>query len=310
MTAESRSDDIFGREGLVRRDEDQFLPVRLAKWFAMLARRKPLGFVGLSVLALLGLTAVAAPWTAPFHFEEVDFTRRLEGPSGDHWFGTDELGRDLFSRIIYGSRLSLGISFAAVILAKSSATIVGVVSGYYGGWFDKLFQRIVDVWIALPGLIILITLIGILGPSATTMVVVVGLTNAPASSRLIRSVVVSVKEEPYVEAGRAIGLRNSQIMLRYILPNITHIIIYSSTVTLGSVILTVAALGFLGYGIPPPHPDLGAMLSGPGLTYMRRMPWMAIWPGVVITVIVFSFNVFGDALRDVLDPRLRGSGRI
>jgi peptide/nickel transport system permease protein len=172
---------------------------------------------------------------------------------------------------------------------------------------DKISQRFVDIWLALPTLIILITLFGALGISITTMIIVIGLANAPGSSRLIRSVVIGVREEPYVEAARSTGATDVRIMLRYILPNITHIIIYSSTVTLGSVILIVASLGFLGFGVPPPHPDLGAMLSGDGLTYMRRLPWLAIWPGLAITLIVFSFNVLGDALRDVLDPRLRGT---
>ena len=276
-------------------------------WLLRLARRKPMGFFGLVVLVLIGLAAALAPYITPYHFATPDFSARLQGPSATHWFGTDNLGRDLFSRVIYAARVSLGISAGAVVLAKVLATSVALFTGYYGGWIDKVGQRFVDIWIALPRLIILVTLIGLLGPSPLSLLLLVGLTNAPSSARLIRSVVVSVREEPYVEAARALGASDRRIIFQHILPNIMHIVIYSATVTLGAVILIITSLGFLGYGVPPPTPDLGAMLSGTGLTFMRRNPWMALWPGLVITLVVFAFNVLGDALRDVLDPRMRGS---
>ncbi len=271
------------------------------------ARHKPLGFAGLVFLAVIGFGAVFAPLLTSYGYADTDFSARLNGPSAEHYFGTDNLGRDLFSRVLYGARVSLGISFAAVLLAKVIATTVALFTGYYGGWVDKVGQRFVDLAIALPRLIILITLIGLMGPSVSTMIILVGLTNAPSSVRLIRSAVVSVREEPYIEAARALGATDRRIILQHLLPNIFHIVMFSATVTLGAVILIVASLGFLGYGVPPPQPDLGAMLSGTGLTYMRQNPWMAVWPGTVITLVVFAFNVLGDALRDVLDPRLRGS---
>jgi peptide/nickel transport system permease protein len=277
------------------------------RWLWRFARRKPLGFVGLAILAGSGLSAIFAGIVAPYGYADTDFLARLEGPSRTHLLGTDNLGRDLLSRVIYGTRVSFGISFAAVLLAKSLATLVAVISGYWGGWFDKLFQRLIDIWIALPLLIILITLIGVLGQGAGTLILVVGLGNAPGASRLVRSVVVQVREEPYILAAESLGASDARIMLRHVLPNIAHIVIFSATVTLGSVILIVASLGFLGYGVPPPQPDLGAMLSGDGLTFMRRHWIMAFWPGLAITLIVFAFNVLGDALRDVLDPRLRGA---
>lgn len=289
----------------LRRARDPFGAT--ARWLLMLARKKPLGFAGLMFLLLISFSALFAPVVAPYGYTDTDFDALLQPSSWSHLLGTDNLGRDLFSRMLYGARLSLGISAAAVLLSKSLATVMAVVSGYYGGWFDKIFQRLIDIWIALPLLIIVITLVGVLGASATTLVIVVGLSNAPTSSRLVRSVVVQVREEDYVLGAEALGASNLRIMLRHILPNIVHIVIFSSTVTLGSTILIVASLGFLGYGVPPPHPDLGAMLSGDGLTYMRQAPGMAIWPGVAITLTVFAFNVLGDALRDVLDPRLRGS---
>ena len=251
--------------------------------------------------------ALLAPVIAPYGFGEVDFTRRLEGPSQDHLMGTDNLGRDLLSRILYGSRVSLGISFAAVFLSKAAATTLALISGYYGGWIDKILQRFVDIWIGLPTLVILITIVGIVGPGLGGMVIIIAITITPNSSRLIRSVVLQIRSEMYIEAASSIGASDMRIMLRHILPNTAHIVIFSATVSLGAVILIVASLGFLGYGIPPPFPDLGGMLSGDGLTFMRRQPWLALWPGFVITVIVFGFNVFGDALRDVWDPKLRGA---
>jgi peptide/nickel transport system permease protein len=251
--------------------------------------------------------ALLAPVIAPYPYDEADFSARLQSPSSSHIFGTDNLGRDLFSRVLYATRVSMFVSFAAVFLAKSLAAILALVSGFYGGWLDKILQRIIDVWLAIPGLILLITLIGLVGPSVLSMILVIGVLNVPASSRLFRSVIIQVTSQPYLEAGRVIGASDARLIRLYVLPNIAYIIIYSATVSLGGIIIAIASLGFLGYGLPPPHPDLGGMLSGAGLQFMRRMPWMAIWPGLSITLIAFAFNVFGDAIRDVMDPRLRGS---
>jgi peptide/nickel transport system permease protein len=280
--------------------------IRVATWSYKTARRKPLGTTGLVILLVFIGGAAFAPMLATHHYAETDLANRLQGPSAAHWFGTDNLGRDLYSRILYGARVSLGIALLAVIWGKGLATAIAVVSGYYGGWLDKIVQRVVDVWIALPSLILIITIAGMVDISAIALGIIIGAANAPYSSRVIRSIVLSVREEPYVEAARSIGAKDYRIIFLYILPNITHLIIYTSTVALGSTILIVASLGFLGYGVPPPHPDLGAMLSGEGLSFMRRNPWMAAWPGLVITLAVFAFNVFGDALRDLFDPRLRG----
>ena len=274
---------------------------------ARLFRRKPLGMGGLVILLVIALSAVFAPVLTQYSFEVTDFTSRLQAPSAEHYFGTDNLGRDLFSRLLYGTRTSLGISALAVLLASSLAGASAVISGYYGGWIDKVSQRVFDVWLALPELIVLVTMLGVLGASPLTLLLVVGLANVPRTQRLIRSVVLSVRSEAYIEAAQSVGATDLRTMLQHILPNIMYILIYSATVTLGQVILTVASLGFLGYGIPPPAPDLGGMLSGGGLTFMLRQPWMAIMPGLTITLIVFSFNVFGDALRDILDPRMRSA---
>jgi peptide/nickel transport system permease protein len=271
------------------------------------AKNKPLGFAGLLILLVFGIGAGLAPLIAPYPVDQADFSARLQNPSAAHIFGTDNLGRDLFSRILYATRVSMFVSFASVLVAKTVATLVAVVSGYYGGWLDKILQRLVDVWLAIPGLILLITIMGLVGPSIGSMIVVLGILNAPGSSRLYRSVIVQVVGQPYIEAARVIGASDLRIIRYYILPNIAFIIMYSATVALGGIIIAIASLGFLGYGLPPPQPDLGSMLSGAGLQFMRRMPWLAVWPGLTITLIAFAFNVFGDAIRDVLDPRLRGS---
>jgi len=270
------------------------------------ATRKPLGFFGLLVLIMMFVVAIGAPVIAPYPYELANFRATLQGPSSDYWLGTDHLGRDLLSRVIYGTRVSLIVSLAAVFLAQTSASIVAIVSGYYGGWIDRIIQRFVDIWIALPTLVILVTMVAIIGPGIGSMILIVGITVAPNYIRIVRSLVLQVKEEPYVEAALSLGQSPLKIMLRYVLPNVAHLIIYSATVALGAVILIITSLGFLGFGLPPPQPDLGAMLSGDGLTFMRRQSMLAIAPGVAITLIVFSFNVFGDALRDALDPRLRG----
>lgn len=276
------------------------------RFLVRFAKSKPLGFGGFVLLIVFGGAALFAPIIAPYSYDEADFLARLEPPSSSHIFGTDNLGRDLFSRVLYGMQISMSIAFGAVLLSKSIATLIALVSGFYGGWFDKITQRFVDIWLSIPTLILLISLLGVIGPGFWSMLLAIGLITVPGSSRLIRSVVIMVREETYVEAARSIGLSDFRIIVRYVLPNIMHIVIYSATVTLGAVIILAASIGFLGYGVPPPRPDLGGMLSGAGLQFMRRSPWLAVWPGVAITLIVFSFNVFGDALRDLLDPRLRG----
>jgi peptide/nickel transport system permease protein len=282
-------------------------PWRAASLAARLIRTKPLGFAGLLILVVFGASAALASVIAPFHYAETDFTARFERPNGEHFFGTDNLGRDLFSRVLYATQISMAVAFGAVALGKSIATLIALVSGYYGGWLDKIIQRVVDIWLAVPTLILVISMLGIVGPGFRSMLLVIAFVTVPASSRLIRSAVVGVRAETYVDAARAVGVGDLRILGRYILPNVLHIIVYSATVTLGAAIILAASLGFLGFGIPAPRPDLGGMLSGAGLQYMRRSPWLSIWPGVAITLIVFAFNVFGDALRDVLDPRLRRS---
>lgn len=268
------------------------------------ARRKPLGFAGLLVVVLAIVTALLAPQIAPYGYATQHFTARLQGPTTAHLLGTDNLGRDLFSRIVFGARVSIGVGFSAVFLAQAIAVLLAL-SGYYGGTFDTVLQRIVDIWLSFPGLILAVTMLAVIGAGVLPLILTTAVLTAAASSRLFRSAILAIRGNVYIEAARTIGATDLRILAHYVLPNIAPIMIWSATVTLSTVILLEASLGFLGYGVPPPAPEWGAMLSGAGQQFMRRAPGLAVWPGLAITLTVFSFNVLGDALRDVLDPRLR-----
>ena len=272
-----------------------------------LIRRKPLGACGALIILVMLLMAIFAESIAPFHYNETHVRDRLKPPSLPYLLGTDNLGRDIFSRIVYGARISMLVSLSAVSIGIILATLVGTLSGYFGGAFDILLQRAVDAWIAFPGLVVLLSIIAIVGTSIVNLTIVLGLLVAGGSSRIIRSATLSVREYTYIESARAVGASHGRILLRYILPNVMGPIIITATLLLGFIILVEAALSFLGFGIPPPHPSWGLMLNGSGRLYMLRAPWMALWPGVAVSLAVFGFNMLGDALRDVLDPQLRGS---
>jgi peptide/nickel transport system permease protein len=273
------------------------------------ARRKPLGALGAVVIALLLLTAGFADWIAPYSYDEQIRGARLRPPGRDFLFGTDNVSRDIFSRVVYGARVTVTVSFVTVFLANLMAAIVGITSGYFRGRYDIVVQRVVDAWQSFPFLVIILSLLAVLGPGMVNVIVSLSILAAAAASRVIRGATLAVVENPYVEAARAIGCGHVRIMLRHVLPNVTATIIVLATIGLGGIILAESALSFLGYGVPPPHPSWGSMLSGSGRTYMYLAPWMAIWPGVAISLVVFAFNMLGDALRDVLDPRIRGTGR-
>jgi peptide/nickel transport system permease protein len=272
-----------------------------------LVKEKPLGaFGGVIVVGLL-LCAAFAPWIAPYPYDETNVRQRLKPPSAQFYLGTDNLGRDLFSRIIYGARISVTVGFGAVTLGVLLATILGVVSGYVGGTFDVLVQRVVDAVMAFPFLVLLLSLMAVLGPGLLNVILVLAVPLSANNSRIIRSATLAAKEYQFVEAAQAVGASHLRMILRYILPNVMAPIIIIATIGLGFAILAEAALSFLGLGVPPPYPSWGEMLSGSGRSYMYQAPWMAIWPGVAISLAVFGFNMLGDALRDLLDPRLRGS---
>jgi peptide/nickel transport system permease protein len=274
-----------------------------------LIKEKPLGaFGGVIVLGLL-LCALLAPWIATHPYDQTNVRNRLKPPSSQFYFGTDNLGRDIFSRIVYGARVSVTVGFGAVSIGITLATIIGVGSGYFGGKADILVQRLVDAQVAIPGLLLLLNIMAVTGPGLLNIILALGIVSAAGSSRIIRSAALAVKENQFVEAARAVGASHLRIILCYILPNIMAPIIIITTVSLGFTILIESTLSFLGFGVPPPYPSWGEMLSGSGRSYMHKAPWMATWPGIAISLAVFGFNMLGDALRDLLDPRLRG-GRL
>lgn len=298
------------------------------------ARKKPLGFacgfvviffmiigdVVPEVVNKISRTAGISDYPMPYLADQIEQTtsvvypyglqnlrRRLEGPSSDHLLGTDPIGRDIFSRLLYGSRTAVVVAFGAVFIQQTSGALMGISSGYYGGWVDKLVYRLVDVLQALPGLIVLIVILGVFGSGLWQMVVVIGLTFGTTNSRIIRGQTYYIMSSPFIEAARVVGCSDKRIMMRYVLPNVFALIILGATLALGFIVLLEATLSFLGYGLPPPFPSWGQMLSLEGRQYMRTQPGLAIYPGIAIGILVFSFNLLGDALRDVLDPRLRGS---
>ena len=274
-----------------------------------LFRRKPLGAGGGVVLVMMLGLALFADRVAPYGYDDADVFVRLRSASASHWLGTDNLGRDLLSRLIYGARVSMAVGFGGVGLGLLGAGLVGLVSGYFGGRLDLGVQRVVDAFMCFPLLLVALTIMALLGPGLLNVILALGLVLAVRDSRVIRGAVLVTKEHLFVEAARALGARHQRIVLRHVLPNVFAPIIVLATVNLGAVILIEAALSFLGFGVPPPRPSWGGMLSSAGLVHMLRAPWLALWPGLALSLAVFAANMLGDALRDVLDPRLRGSAR-
>jgi peptide/nickel transport system permease protein len=269
-------------------------------------RSKPLGAFGAAIIVLLLVMAAGAQWIAPYPYDVGVAADRLQAPTLAHPFGTDANGRDLLSRIIWGARMSVTIGFGAVLLSTVVAVGVGVSSGYFGGWVDLLVQRLVDIWISFPALVLLVSLVAILGPGLWSTTLVLGVLLAPGTARVVRSAVLAMREQPYVESARCAGAGHARIVRSYILPNVSAAILVLATTQLGAAVLAESTLSFLGYGVPPPFPTWGAMLSGTGRAFMLQSPWLSIWPGLAISAAVFGFNMLGDALRDVFDPRLRG----
>jgi len=274
------------------------------------ARRKPLGAIGGGIVLALLVMAVFANQIAPYSYEQSIRGARMKPPSAQFWMGTDNISRDVWSRVVYGARISVTVGFATVALATLIATAIGVSSAYLGGAYDIVVQRVVDAWMSFPALVVILSLIAALGPGLLNLILALSILGAASASRVIRGAALSVIANPYVEAARALGAGHLRIVMRYVLPNVLATILILSTIGLGTVILAESGLSFLGFGIPPPYPSWGGMLSGSGRSFMYYAPWMAVFPGAAISLAVFGFNMLGDALRDVLDPRLRGgSGR-
>jgi peptide/nickel transport system permease protein len=278
-----------------------------AGFIRRLFRDKPLGAVGGVLMLIFLVVGTFAPLIAPYGYNDISPIERLKPPSWEHWFGTDNLGRDMLSRCLYGAQLSVIIGCAAAGLATVLSAVIGIVSGYFGGRFDLIVQRFVDAWQSFPDLIILIVVVSVIGPGMPQIIGTLGLLLGIAGSRIVRSAVIGVREHMYVHAAQSIGASWFRILWRHILPNVMPPIIVLFTTRVGTVILAESGLAFLGLGVPPPAPTWGAMLSGSGRLYMFQGPWLALAPGLCLTAVVYATNVFGDALRDLLDPRMRGA---
>ena len=272
-----------------------------------LVREKPLGTFGGAIVVILVLVGIFAPLIAPHGYNYQDATARLQAPSAKYLLGTDNLGRDLLSRIIFGARISMIVGVSVPAISTVLNLLIGGTSAYVGGKIDLMVQRFVDTVMCFPGLIVMLTVVAIVGPGMVQLVLLLGILGGlGGGNRVVRSVVVGIKENVYVEAAKSVGASNWRIMTKHILPNIMAILIVSFSMGMGGAILAESSLSFLGYGIPPPAPSWGGMLSGPARNYMLQAPWMAIWPGLALALVVYGMNMFGDGLRDVLDPRLRG----
>lgn len=277
------------------------------QFIGRLYREKPLGFLGGILVLVLTIAAIGAPVVATHSPTDLSGRERLEAPSASHFMGTDNLGRDIFSRVVYGARISMRVGLIAVIIATTISLSIGVLSGFFGGWIDMFFQRLVDAFIAFPGLIFILVVVAVLGNGINELTLTMGILLGVGNSRIIRSATLSVKAMPYVEAARCLGAANGRIITRHIVPNVIAPAITMATLGLGAAILLEASLSFLGLGVPPDQPTWGGMLSREGRPFMTEAPWLAIFPGLALSLAVFGFNMLGDALRDLLDPRLRGS---
>jgi peptide/nickel transport system permease protein len=267
--------------------------------------RHPLGAVGAAIMAIFVFAAVFADFLTRFDPVSTNPALSLAPPSFAHLFGSDFMGRDIYSRIIYGARISLAVGLGSAGLGCALGVALGLASGYIGGWVDLIIQRIVDIMQALPVLILALVMAAALGPALDNTIVAISIPLIPYSARVIRSNTLALREMPYVEAARAVGMSEFRIAVRHVLPNTLAPLIVLATAQLGSAILTESSLSFLGLGIPEPHPSWGRMLSESAAEYVRTAPWLVIFPGIAISLAVFGTNLLGDALRDILDPRLR-----
>jgi len=281
---------------------------RLRRWRAAaleFAVTKPLGAAGAALVIVMIFAAVFADGIAPYNPLATDYGAMLAGPSAQHWLGTDEFGRDLLTRINYGARTALLVGFSAAFIGSTLGLVIGVASAYFGGWIDLLIQRIVDVFISFPLIILALAVVAALGTGIDRVILAILIPMVPRAARICRSAALSIRELPYVDAARAAGFRDRRIILRHMVPNEVAPYLIVLTAFLGQAILLEASLSFLGLGVQEPTPAWGLMLHGGASQYAESAPWMAIYPGIAITLAVFGFNLFGDSLRDALDPRLK-----
>ncbi len=284
---------------------DAVRPRRSRKQRAMsIVRKNPLGVIGVVLVVVISMMALFASQITDYGPTQLAGVP-LQSPSSDHWFGTDDFGRDMFTRVIYGGRISITVGFLSVAIGLIVGTIIGLVSAYFGGWFDLITQRIVDALMAFPTLVLALAIVAALGTTQRNVIIAIAIAMFPNVARVARSVVLGIREELYVESARSIGISDIGIMARHILPNTVPPLIIVATAFFGGAIVTEAALSFVGLGTPPPQPSWGNMMSGPARTYITVAPWMAIFPGVALSLLVFGINLFGDSIRDILDPQLR-----
>ena len=279
-----------------------------AYFFVRLAKEKPLGTASGIIVLILILVAIFADILAPYPYDEIHLEDILQGSSAQYLLGTDYVGRDFLSRILYGARLSLTVGLAATALNVVVAVLVGGTSGFLGGKLDLAVQRFVDAWMAFPGLLLLLTIMSIAGRGLLQIILVLGIAGGIGGSRVLRGAVIDIRENDYFQAAESIGSSKWRTLIRHVLPNIAAPIIIIFSINIGGVIISEASLSFLGFGLPAKIPSWGGMLSREGRVYMEQAPWLALWPGLCLTITVYSLNMLGDAVRDLLDPRLRGGG--
>ena len=279
----------------------------LTEFFVRLVKEKPLGTVSGIIILILLFVAIFADVVAPYPYNEIHLLDILGGPSNKYLLGTDQLGRDSLSRLIQGARISLLVGLAVTTLDVAISTLIGGISGFLGGKLDLVVQRFVDAWTTFPGLLLLLTIISVVGQGLLQIIVVLGIAGGVGGSRLIRSAVIAIKESDYFLAAEAVGTTKWKVFVGHVVPNVMPIIIVAFSISIGGVILSLASLSFLGYGLPADIPDWGGMLSVEGRKYMEKAPRLALFPGLALSIAVYSFNMFGDAVRDLLDPRLRGA---
>lgn len=284
------------------RDKDEVVSPWKEAWRSF--RKNKLAIVGTFIVLFFIILAIFAPLIAPQGIDDKELVKRLQPPSSEHWFGTDDFGRDILSRIIYGARISLWVGFFAVLGSAIVGSLLGILAGYYGKWVDNIISRVFDILLAFPSILLALAVVAILGPSLQNALIAIAIINVPNFGRLIRSRVLSVKEEEYITAARAVGMKDRRILFSHILPNSMAPIIVQGSLAIATAIIEAAALGFLGMGAQPPNPEWGKMLAD-SKNYLVQAPWTMIFPGIAIMLTVLGFNLMGDGLRDALDPKMK-----
>jgi peptide/nickel transport system permease protein len=289
------------KEAVILQEEEVISPLREG-WKSF--KKNKLALVGTGIVLFFILIALFAPFIAPYAVDEQMLSNRKSAPSMDHWFGTDDFGRDIFSRVLFGARISLWVGFVSVLGSVIVGCFLGIIAGYYGRWIDTLISRIFDIVLAFPSILLAIAVVAVLGPSLKNALIAIAIINVPNFGRLIRSKVLSVKQEEYIMAAKAVGMNDGRILFHHVLPNSLAPIIVQGTLAIATAIIEAAALGFLGMGAQPPMPEWGKMLAD-SRQYIIQAPWTVLFPGLAIVLTVLGFNLMGDGLRDALDPKMK-----